>query len=246
MFERIDRPLDRAHHVERRARAPSPGSSSCPGRCRARRCRCRPWRWRARRAARSAPPAARISAGSSVSTSTLTWKLPSPTWPTIGAISFSRSRSAFVSMTQSASREIGTQTSVAKTPDAGPQRTRPRNRRRAAPARASAGPPRASRSGNRRRRTPRRSRRTPPPAPPRPPGVPWNSRKSVGRLRQVELRIGVAGAHLQLVEKLDARHRDAVLDRRDHRVAGRLDARESCRPPPRSPAGCPAAGASAR
>ena len=46
-------------------------------------------------------------------------------------------------------------------------------------------------------------------------------------LRQVEPRIGVAGAYLQLVQELDARHRDAVLDGRDHRAAGRLDGREA-------------------
>ena len=45
----------------------------------------------------------------------VTWKLPSPTWPTIGPTSRSRSMSAAVSPTHSASREIGTQTSVATT-----------------------------------------------------------------------------------------------------------------------------------
>ena len=39
--------------------------------------------------------------------------LPSPTWPTIGAIRPEASMSRLVSSTHSASREIGTQTSVA-------------------------------------------------------------------------------------------------------------------------------------
>ena len=43
-----------------------------------------------------------------------TWKLPSPTWPTIGHTSPVDSMSARVSITQSASREIGTQASVEK------------------------------------------------------------------------------------------------------------------------------------
>ena len=55
--------------------------------------------------------------------------------------------------------------------------------------------------------------------------MPWNSRNSVG-VSGSELRVDVAGLHLQLVEKLDPGDRDAALDGEDHRVAGRLDARE--------------------
>ena len=47
-----------------------------------------------------------------MSTSNVRWKLPSPTWPTIGAISLLSAISRWVSVTHSASREIGTQTSV--------------------------------------------------------------------------------------------------------------------------------------
>ena len=47
-----------------------------------------------------------------LSISTSTWKLPSPTWPTIGAIRPISAMSASVSAMHSASREIGTQTSV--------------------------------------------------------------------------------------------------------------------------------------
>ena len=48
-----------------------------------------------------------------MSISSVRWKLPSPTWPTIGAISLLSAMSRWVSVTHSASREIGTQTSVA-------------------------------------------------------------------------------------------------------------------------------------
>ena len=53
-----------------------------------------------------------ISPGTSGSNSTSTWKLPSPAWPTIGAIRPISAMSASVSMMHSARREIGTQTSV--------------------------------------------------------------------------------------------------------------------------------------
>ncbi len=42
------------------------------------------------------------------------WKLPSPTWPTMAPITDAFSRSLAVSEMHSASREIGTQTSVAR------------------------------------------------------------------------------------------------------------------------------------
>ena len=60
-----------------------------------------------------------ISSGSSTSHTSEQWKLPSPTWPTIGDSRLRRFRSSSVSVTQSASREIGTQTSVATTPAPG-------------------------------------------------------------------------------------------------------------------------------
>ncbi len=48
-----------------------------------------------------------------MSINSVRWKLPSPTWPTIGAMMRVSAISACVAVTQSASREIGTQTSVA-------------------------------------------------------------------------------------------------------------------------------------
>ena len=56
--------------------------------------------------------ALRPPSASSMSTSSVRWKLPSPTWPTIGATSLLSAMSRWVSVTHSASREIGTQTSV--------------------------------------------------------------------------------------------------------------------------------------
>ena len=58
------------------------------------------------------------------STRIVRWKLPSPTWPTIGATRPVAAISAAVSVTHSASREIGTQTSVATTLAPGPQHLR--------------------------------------------------------------------------------------------------------------------------
>jgi hypothetical protein len=46
------------------------------------------------------------------------------------------------------------------------------------------------------------------------------------RFRQRQFGIGVAGLHLHFVEELDARDRDAGLDRQDGRIARRFDARE--------------------
>ena len=60
-----------------------------------------------------------ISSALSTSQTSEQWKLPSPTWPTIGDSKLSRFRSSYVSVTQSARREIGTQTSVATTPAPG-------------------------------------------------------------------------------------------------------------------------------
>ena len=48
-----------------------------------------------------------------MSTIMVRWKLPSPTWPTIGATTLLSAISAWVAVTHSASRDIGTQTSVA-------------------------------------------------------------------------------------------------------------------------------------
>ncbi|MCY1236971.1 hypothetical protein D9M72_496500 [compost metagenome] len=56
--------------------------------------------------------ASAISSGLPGSTRIATWKLPSPTWPTMGQGSAEAFRSFSVSVTQSARREIGTHTSV--------------------------------------------------------------------------------------------------------------------------------------
>src|SRR3954453_15491323 len=64
-----------------------------------------------------------ISSASLVSQTSEQWKLPSPTWPTIGDNRLRRLRSSSVSPTHSASREIGTQTSVATTPMLSPGRS---------------------------------------------------------------------------------------------------------------------------
>ena len=50
------------------------------------------------------------------------------------------------------------------------------------------------------------------------------------RLLEVELRIGVAGLDLQRVEQLDAGDRNAALDGQDHRVAGVFDRLERADP----------------
>ena len=97
--------------------------------------------------------------------------------------------------THSASREIGTQTSVANALRAGPQRRAPPSRRRGAPARAC-----VRSSGLRRpfERTAaeilRRSRRSARDCSATPASVPWNSRNSIGVSGSVELGIGDCSA----------------------------------------------------
>ena len=51
-------------------------------------------------------------------------------------------------------------------------------------------------------------------------GVPWNSTNSIGYSGSDESGIGVARLDLQRVEQLDAGDRQARLDRRDRRLAG--------------------------
>ena len=64
--------------------------------------------------------------------------MPSPTWPTIGAIEAGVVDVLLASRAMhSASREIGTHTSVVEALRAGPQRAARRSRRRGAPARAA-------------------------------------------------------------------------------------------------------------
>ena len=56
-----------------------------------------------------------------------------------------------------------------------------------------------------------------------PASVPWNSKNSVGCSRQVELGVRLTASHLHVVEQLDARDRDAGLDRLDHGVDRALE-----------------------
>ena len=170
--------------------------------------------------------AAFTSSASSMSTSSVTWKLPSPTWPTIGATSLllgdvalglgdafgePRDRHADIGRDDLARRAAARQAD---------------SRRRAAPARAGCAPPAWWSIRTARRRTRRRSRRSARDCSATPASVPWNSRNSIGVSRQRELGIGVDRLHLQLVEQFDARDRDAGLDGQDGGVAGRLDRRE--------------------
>src|SRR5262245_31194929 len=68
----------------------------------------------ARSTSRSDSALARLtSSSSSMSISSVRWKFPSPTWPTMGAMIRLCSMSRCVSVPHSASRDIGTQTSVA-------------------------------------------------------------------------------------------------------------------------------------
>ena len=141
---------------------------------------------------------ARARAGSFGSNSTTTWKLPSPTWPTIGATSPVESMSARVSRMQSASREIGTQASVANPCLPGRQRQRRVVRRvaRLPQPRAVLGLRRpleraaAVLRGDRLHRLGLLAQR--------PPSLPWNSKNSVGfAAKPFELRIADARPHLQ-------------------------------------------------
>ena len=113
--------------------------------------------------------------------------------------------SCLVSVTHSASREIGTQTSVTTTLaparyDSCAQNTSWRACQRRVRSSASL-PIRTDRRRTRATISPKRSDCSATPA-----SVPWNSRNSIGCLGQAELRVGVADANLHLVEKLDAGH----------------------------------------
>ena len=135
---------------------------------RARRCRCPPWRARARPGARRTPWR-RDLAGSSMSTSSVRWKLPSPTWPTIGASSRLAAMSRLglgdaFGEPRDRHADVGRDRLRAR-----PQRRGRPNRRRGAPARAGCGPPAWSPSRTDRRRARRRSRRSAPTARRRPP-----------------------------------------------------------------------------
>ncbi len=105
------------------------------------------------------PSARSISSGSSTSTSIVTWKLPSPTWPTIGAIrplsAMSRpSRSRIRPAARSARRRRW------RSPWRRASGRPPTSRRRGGPATACCAPPASSSRRTRRRRIRRRSRRT--------------------------------------------------------------------------------------
>ena len=78
--------LDPAHQVERRRPVlVLHVGDLLLARSRARRCRCPPWRWRGGRGGRRRLRRPRSRWRRPCRSSGLTWKLPSPTWPTIGA-----------------------------------------------------------------------------------------------------------------------------------------------------------------
>ena len=153
------------------------------------------------------------------------WKLPSPACPTIGATSRLRSMSRLVSVTHSASREIGTQTSVTMACAPGRNdlfaqktwcRARHRRVRSSGLVAHSNGPP-----ANSLRDLAEALRLL------RDAGLgAVEFEEQHWRFGQAELRVGIAGANLHLVEELDAGDRNAGLDRRDRGVAGGLDRRE--------------------
>ena len=97
-----------------------------------------------------------------------TWKLPSPTWPTMGAMRPVASMSRLVSVDafgQPRDRHADVRRRLIC--GAGPQALTPPNRRRAAPATGACGPRPWSPIRRARRRTRPRSRRSARPAPPR-------------------------------------------------------------------------------
>jgi hypothetical protein len=170
-------------------------------------------------AARRIPRIAR-SSGLFMSISTSTWKLPSPTWPTIGAISPCgdvgfRLGDAF-GQPRDRHADIGRQAlwrRAASVSDA--------HRRRAAPSRVLRAPRRPSSTGTARRHTLRdlaKRLRLFGDA-----GLAAVELHEQARaLRIVELRIVLHRPHLQRVDQFDARHRNAHLDGHDH---------ARCRPP---------------
>ena len=130
-----------------------------------------PWRARPRRHRPCRPAACR-------------WKLPSPTWPTIGATRRLAAMSRWVSVTHSASREIGTQTSVATA-------LAPGRSARAGPIGVVARLPEPGAILGPRRPVERaaaellrRSRRSARDCSATPASVPWNSTNSIGVSRQ--------------------------------------------------------------
>ena len=179
----------------------------------------------ARSTSRSRKPCtARRSSTLPASKSGMTWKLPSPTWPTMGASKPVLSISACVSPTQAARAEIGTQTSVVTTSAPGRSPVPP-NRRHGAPARAWCALPGAPPSGS------------PPPSLSRDFGEGFDLLARARRravkfekqrrlLAKREVRIGIAGLDLHLVGKLDAGERQAYLHSGDGGVAGAFDGGE--------------------
>ena len=157
-----------------------------------------------------------------MSTSSERWKLPSPTWPTIGAMRRHAAMSSCVATTHSARREIGTQTSlaIALAPGRSAQRGPVGVVARLPQARAVLGPGRpleraAAAFGG-------------------------DGAEALGllgdaglaaveldaqhrALRQRELGIGIHRLDLQGVEQFDAGDRYPALDGGDGRLARRLD-----------------------
>ena len=88
------------------------GSRACRSRCRARRCTCRRARARPRRRAAFSASACAIEPASSGSSRNATWKLPSPTWPTMPPRSPDSSSARRACSIAAASSDTGTATSV--------------------------------------------------------------------------------------------------------------------------------------
>ena len=184
--------------------------------------------------------AAAISSGSSGSRTMPQWKLPSPTWPTMGATSPVSSTSRRVSTRHSASREIGTQTSVDQARQPGPQRHAGVIDIVAGLPELVAFPPGSASSGRRCRRAPRRRPRPSPPAPPCRPGEPWNSKKQgrpdletlKGPNRRMQASICVSS------KQFDARNRNAGLHGPGSRYRPRLPGSGTGRPRRRCSPGC--------
>ena len=170
----------------------------------------------------SAVRAARAPPASFGSNSTSRWKLPSPTWPTIGADQPSRS-SVGARLEQAVGEARDRHARVGRERPPRPAAARaPRNTRCDAPSTAASGPPAAVAHWNALppcsaamasissacSRTPARG------------AVELEEQRRL-RVVALELRVADARLHLHLVEELDARDRNAVLHRDDHGVAPR-------------------------
>ena len=202
-------------------------SPSCPGRRRARRCRCRPWRWRAL----DQPVEKCLRRGHLVGVVAVDQHGDMEI--AVADMADDRRRSGRCASMSSLRLDDAFGEPRDRHADVGgaarraraQRRARP-NRRRAAPATAACAPPACRPSRNAaavdsRAISPKRLDLLGDAA-----SAAVELDEQRRRLRQVELGIGVEGADLQCVEQLDARHRNAELDRCDDGVAGAVERRE--------------------